>query len=371
MPSYQLRIYSTAGQLLHVTDRFRSATVEHRVNTPSMLTLVDYELTPVAQYLQANLDAIIELRRSAGEFGVAWYTEYVGLHRTNQIDWSAQDSRTFTSHSRGLLDLIRRRSIRYFSDIDCGLPDPTPADDVIKQLVRANAGSLATVVNGRTTNGVTAGLTIAASTGAGPDFQGNFQGKNLLESITTVGPPNKVDFSVEWGGPSAANTFVFQTYFPFKGTDRRASQPPPAPMVFSPGRGNMANPSYTKSRTDEITSAVVYGALGDATIAVAAAATDSPWNTTEQDKDARGEDRAQALTNLATQMLFDKRAAINLKFDVIQTPSSAYGRDYVVGDVVTGSFSTVQADVKIRAATLTAEAGRGESLALEIEEYIP
>ena len=369
MPGYQIRLYDVSGNRLHVTERFRTAVVQHQVNLPSTLTLGLYELSPEAQFLENNLDAIIELRRWDATAQLNWYTEYVGFHRTNQLEWTTADNRIFTSYSRGLLDLIKRRSVRYFSDLNCGLPDPAPADDVIKALVLANAGSLALTTNGRATDGVTPGLSVQALTSLAPNYQGDHQGKNLLEAITDIGPPNKTDFDVIWGGPSSPTTFEFRTYYPHRGTDRRASSA--LPTVLAPNFGNLSNPSYTRSRTDEVTSAVVYGALGDVTLATASDISETPWNVYEADVDARGEDRAQALTNRANQMLFDKRAVTSLKFDVIQTPSSFYGKHYFLGDLITVRFSNVSGDVKIKGVTLSIDPGRGEQITIEPEEWVP
>lgn len=365
-PAYQVRVYSPQGALQFVTDRFRSAVVSHEINLPANLQIAFYARDPIVPYLHAHLDSIIELRRTVPDAGLGWYTEYAGMHRSRQEQITSRDEHIFTSYSRGFLDLIRRRSTRYFGDVKCMSPNPYPADDAIKQYVLMNAGQGATTSNGRATDGVTPGLAVAANLGLAPEWQGNYQGRNLLEVITDIGAPNNVDFDVEWGGPQWPTTFIFRTYYwPGIGTDRRA--PGTAPFVFRPDARNMTNPSFTQSRTDEVTSGLLYGNLYDITTKVAAYAADSPYNLSEIDQDTRGEERGTALDTMVTKLLYDKRATINLTFEVLQTPWATYGKHYFLGDFVTARFGNVQADVKVKSVSLDMNPDR-ETLHIALEE---
>lgn len=367
MPAtYQVRVYSTAGILQAVFDDFFALTIEHRVNYASTMTLSMYELRDAVQYF--TLDAIIEVRRRVTEADLDWYTEYVGFHRTPQRQLTPGSQRIFTSYSRGLLDLINRRTVRYYADTDGSAKGPAPADDVIKDYVRENAGSLATIANHRVTDGRTQGLSVATNRSLAPNYEGAHAWDNLLTVIRDIGEPNHVDFDVAWLGGTQSE---FRTHYPFLGTDRRygigAEQ-----VVFSPGLGNMINPSYTQSRTDEISSVLVLGPgegpLRDTTLRTSAYMAASPWNLIEQNQDASGEDRTNALNAIGDGVLHDKRPAVSFTFETIQTPQTTYGKHYKLGDLVTGRFSNIEAHVKVRAVTVNITVPV-ETVSLELEEY--
>lgn len=362
--AYQIRVYDTAGALKAVIDRFRGLQIEHRTNLASTLTLAMFAGEDAVQYF--TLDSIIEVRRRYPEAGLDWYTEFVGFHRTPQKQITAGDLQIFTSYSRGLLDLINRRSVRYYADTDGSSKGPAPADDVIKDFVRENAGPLALTANGRLSYGVTPGLSVAANTSQASTFEGADAWRNLLEVIRDIGEPHNVDFDVVWLGGAS---FEFRTYYPHLGTDRREGTA--NGVVFSTEFANMVNPSHTVSRTDEITSCLVLGPgegpLRDTTLVSATTMNDSPFNIIEQDQNASGEDREAALIAVGNAVLYEKRAKISVSFEPLQTPYTAYQKHYFLGDIVTCRFSDVTADCKIRAVTVNLDSN-AEAITVELEE---
>ena len=361
---YQIRVYDTSGVLQAVFDRFRSLQIEHRTNIASTCTLGMYGLDPnVAAF---GLDCLVEVRRTFPEAGLGWYTEYIGMHRTPQHQITEADSRIFTSYSRGLLDLINRRSVRYYADTEGSAKGPAPADDVIKQYVRENAGSLATIANGRLSDGVLPGLTVAPNLGQAAIYEGAHAWKNLLECCKDIGEPHNVDYDVVWLG---GTNFEFRTYFPQKGTDR--SEGTPEAVIFGVAQGNFKNPSHTFSRTDEITSCLVLGPgegpLRDTTLVLSPRTIESPWNLIEQDQNANTEDRLNALIAIGNEVLYEKRAAFNFTFDPIQTALSAYGKHYFLGDIVTSMMLGVPFNVKIEAVNINLSDNQ-ERITFELEE---
>lgn len=367
MPAvYQVRIYDEAGQVQTVFEDFRSLVIEHRVNYASTLTLSLYELHDAVQYFE--LDSLIEVRRQVSDVGLDWYTEYVGMHRTSQRQLTSEGQRIFTSYSRGLLDLINRRSIRYYADTDGSAKGPGPADDIIKLYVYDNAAFGAGDAT-RVSYGRTPGLVVAALQGLAPTYEGAHAWKNLLTAIREIGEANHVDFDVLWTG---GMTWRFRTYYPFMGTDRRAGIGADQ-VVFAPEMGNVTNISYTRSRTDEVTSVLVLGPgegpRRDTTLREdTGRKSESVYNLIEQDQDASQEDREAALNAIGDGVLYDKRPVVNFTCDIIQTPQSTYYRHYRLGDIVTGRLSGISASVKIRAVTINVTAP-SESVRLELEEY--
>lgn len=368
--AYQVRIYDTSGTIqavMGLENDVRSLVIEHRVNYVSTLTLGLYGLSSVVQYFIK--DAIVVIMRRVPEANIDWYPEFVGFHRTPQKQITSANNRIFTSYCRSLLDLIRRSSIRYYADTVGSAKGPAAADNVIKAYVRENAGSLATVANGRVVAHVYTGLAVAADTSAAASYEGAHAWENLLDAVRTIGEPAKVDFNVVWGGIGSPATFTFQTYYPQLGTDRRAGTA--APMIFAPNLANMVEPSHTIQTTEEVSSALVLGPgegpLRDTTLRLSTHINDSPWNLIEQDINASGEDRTVALNAIGDELLYNKRPALSFSFRTLQTAQSAYGKHYFLGDLVTGTFDDVSADVKIRAVTLRLE-GANEIIGLELEE---
>jgi hypothetical protein len=364
--NYQVVVYDTAGVQQALITQFRSLQIEHRTNIPSTCTIGMYGQDPNIQYF--GLDSLIEVRRTYPEAQLDWYTEFIGFHRTPQHQITLGDSRIFTSYSRGLLDLIRRRSVRYYADTDGSAKGPAPADDVIKQYVNENAGPLATTANRRVTDGVIPGLSIAPMLGQAAIYEGAHAWKNLLEACKDIGEPHNVDYDVAWLG---GTNFEFRTYFPFQGTDRRAGTPNAA--IFAVEFGNLSNPSHTVSRTDEITSCLVLGPgegpLRDTTLVLAppAVVNGSPWNLIEQDQNASSEDRLAALIAVGNEVLYEKRAALSFTFDPLQTPRSAYHKHYFLGDIVTCQVAGFRADVKIEAVNINL-GEREENITFELKE---
>lgn len=375
MPAYQVRVHDRAGALLAVTPEFRTLNVEHIVNNVSTLTLgvTDVDDNSITRCLDedaANLDNIIEIRRSAPEYGIGWYTEYIGFHRTAQRQLTSEDQQILTSYSRGLLDLIKRRSIRHYADTAGSAKGPGPADDIIKEFVYENAGAGATLgggpVPGRVTAGVTPGLTIAPNLSQAPMHESANAWQNLLAAIAGMAGVHSVDFDVLRTG---AATFEFRTYYPRMGTDRTLGTS--NPVVLAPTFGNATNLSRTLSRTEEVSSALVLGPgegpLRDTTLRTSSHTGDSPWNLIEEDINASNEDRAVALEQVGDDLLHEKRPAVSYAFDVIQTPQSAYGKHYFLGDLVTARFKTFTDSLKIRGVRLNVSDNR-ETVSLTLEE---
>lgn len=372
MVAYQIRVSDRTGTLVHVTDRFRSLTIEHMINNVSTLTLAvaDVEDNRITNYLDeadTNLDNIIEVRRSATEYGIDWYTEYIGFHRTAQRQLTSEDQQILTSYSRSLLDLIKRSSIRYYADTAGSAKGPDQADDVIKQYVRENAGSLATTGNARVVNHVFTGLSVAADLGQAATYEGAHAWRNLLTAIQEIGDANSVDFDAVYTGPAA---FEFRTYYPRLGTDRRSGISN-EPVIFSPTFFNTTNLSRTRSRTEEISSALVLGPgegpLRDTTLRTSTHVADSPWNLIEEDINASNEDRTLALQKVGDSLLYERRPAISYAFDVIQTAQAAYHRHYFLGDIVTARFKQFTDDLKIRSVRLNVTDDK-EVITITLEE---
>lgn len=302
-----------------------------------------------------ELDGFVEVMRQVP--GSAWYQEYVGFHRTGQYQYTEADNDIFTSYGRGLADLLGRRIIAYKSATAYALKSG-PGDNIMKEFVNQNAAVLATSPP-RIADGVFPNLTIEGNYSLGLTWAGHKPYQNLLAVLQEISLTSNVDFRVALiGGLSLSGTlaFQFQTAYPQLGTDRSTT------VQFSLQHGNMLSPSVTVSRTEEVTRIFVLGPGEEnnrrVVVRSSADTADSPWNLIEATYDARREETLAAMNNAGDARLEELLAQDNFTFEVLQTDSLQYGRDYFVGDLVTASFKAVTAVLKIIGATISVSEGR-------------
>lgn len=365
MHQYQVRLYDTSYNLKAIFDNWSTCVIEHQVNRASTLQFaIPDNDTRTALFV---VDAFIEVWRRNAEAGIDWYAEYGGFVRTTQHVLSNEGRRIFNVWARGYIDLLKRRSIRYYADTS-GSTKTGPAETVMKEFVEENAGPSATVANGRKTDGVTDGLTVQADGALGSDWTGARAWRNLLEVLQEITESvNDIDFDVVKTG---ATSFEFRTYSPQLGTDRREGVAAD-PLTLAVELGNMTNVYVTTPRTDEITSVLVLGegeGVDRVTTEVQGASLgDSPWNLIEVDRDARTEETVDGLTAVGNQVVADSAPRIQFAFDIVETPSTVYGRDFVLGDLLTARYGSTTVGVKVEKVNLNVAQGR-ETIKFEFEQ---
>lgn len=362
---YVVRLYSPdTGALIAIIDDLRFINIERYVNSYDIVTIgMDGNDPRTALF---TLDAIIEVWRHIDRPDTDWYRESVALHRSPQRELTENQLHIFTSYSRGLLDLIRRRIIAYYANTAQTLKSG-PGETVIKQFVDENAGPGAGGATTRLAIGTTLGLEIEANAGLGTLWSGVRSWQSLLEVIQEVASLTSVDFDIERVG-SSGRSFLFKTFYPQLGTDRRTS------LVFSPTIGNMVAPSYTLSRTEEVTTVIVLGQGQENARAVvvrtSAAAAVSPWNNIEASIDARNQNTIGGLQTAGDLQLLKSQTQESFTFNVLQISSVQYGADYFLGDIVTAGFEDVTSVRKITAIKIGVSEGR-ETITAEFSVYPP
>lgn len=349
----QVYLYDITGTLVAIFDDWNTFHLERRLNTYDLLTLSMDGEDPRHELF--TIDCFIEVRRRIGDG--QWYTESVLMHITGEEQITEGSKHLFTSYSRGLTDLLRRRSLNYYANTPYTLK-AGPGETVIKEYVAENAGPLATSPP-RISDGVTPGLTVEPTAGLGLLWAGQRSWQNLLEIIQEIALVTSIDFDVIKTGPT---DFEFRCYYPQIGTDRTAE------ITFSPTLGNMMSPSYTLSRTEEVTRVIVLGQgqESDRHIIVRDLPTmfDSPWRLVEATLDARQESTFNGLIAAGDTFLAKRQAQESFAFTVLQTTAYQYGRDYFLGDVISASFDNVSTTKKITGASINIQDGR-ETIALE------
>lgn len=355
--AYQVRLYDTSGVQVAVFDDWNSLYFHKRVSDFGYHTFsISGEDPRVSLF---TTDAFIEVLRRDED--IPWYREYLAFHRTGVHQVTDRGRELFSSYGRGMEDLLHRREVLWRAGtlFSGSFPYGAPADDAMKEFVRFNAASLATVAQGRIVDGVTTGLTVAANTGAAPAWNGDRSFKNLLDVVQEIGEAKSVDFDVAWTG--GQNT-LFSTYYPRFGTDRTGAGAA-APVVFSLEHANMSQPYLTESRTEEITAVYVLG-QGEGVDRVVVERTNageiaiSPWNRIEYAHDARSETSVAALNEIGDAHLLEHTVDKHLSFQVVPSPGTIYGRDYFVGDLVLGRFKGVTESRKITSVEITVSDGK-------------
>lgn len=353
---YEVRVFDVQGNLQAVFDNFMYLEIEHTINAPSTHR-VDIKGSDERKAYFVT-DAIVQVWRRDVRKGVPWYAEYSGFHRTHNKQFTTEQKRIFTTYGKGFLDLIARRFILYYS----GVGKAGPGDSVIVEYVNQNAGPDATAPP-RLYPGIIPGLSVTPAEGNAEDWDADRAWVGLLETIQEIGTATKVDFDVVWNG---GQSFTFNTYHPRKGTDRTAGTDNPA--VFSTDFGNMIGPSYTYSRTEEANVVIVLGPGQEEdreTLLVSDQRQyDSPWNRIEVTHDARNDE--VSLLSDGKEHLSTVSAKETFTFDVLQTESLVYGRDYFVGDLVTARFEDIERDIKITGARIVVSEGK-ETISITFE----
>lgn len=366
---YQIRVYDPqtgTRQAIITTTEFRNFYLERTVNGIDTLTLAIDESSPNIQYFVT--DAIIEVWRRIDRVGAVWYIESTLLHRTPQHDFTEQQRRIFTSYSRGLVDLLHRRSILYFANTAFTLKSG-PGETVMKEFVEENAGPGAASALRRssgTWTGPITGLTVQFDNGNGANWAGARAWKNLLDTLQEISVATSVDFDVIRTGPL---TFEFRTYYPQLGQDLSNT------VLFSPGFGNMTDILFIKSRTEEANAVLILG-QGEQTTRVmwpqadAVAGADSPWNVIETIRDARSQPTLTELQSEATEALNELKAQNDFNFKVLQTDPRQYGNgaEYWLGYIVRAQYEGTNVIRKIVGANISLGSGK-EDISLIFSEF--
>lgn len=349
-------LYNTIGVQLAIFDSWETLEIKHTLNSYSTLVLTLNGDDPRTALF--GLDFIITVQRRVGDYQ---YMEYIGLHRTDEHAFTNDQHKFYISHSVGLLHLLARRGIMYPKLRSFTLKQ-APGETVMWELVNENAGPGASSLLRYNPNGVMPGLTLAPDTARGPVWTGETGNKNLLALLGEIAPLTSVDFDVALvstlgvaiGGGVGRNTpliFEFKTYYPQRGVDRSAT------MRFDPTLGNMQNVNYSLSRLSEVTLVIVLGPGTEDTRYIltqtAPTVNDSPWNLIETTTDGSsisavapsdtGIDNTgtyESMVRAGQTALLSNRPQQAFTFDVLQTETLRYGRDYRVGDIITASLAT-------------------------------
>lgn len=262
-----------------------------------------------------------------------WLRDYSGFHRTSVWKSDAEGNEILTVHGFDHKHLIARHSIIALPG-SAGALKTGVLETVAKAFVNENIGP------GAGTRAFP-GLSVEGDSASGPMWDGeDVSGNNLLEVIAGIASQGGA-FDIVRTDAGGTPAFLFEWYDVRSGIDRTIGSAEPA--IFALGRNNMLVPVYSYNRGSEFN--VVY-VKGDGSQDYAELLpvydpdgryTDSPWNSIEVVRKA-SYDETNDLTQIGLDWMDRGKPLEKMSFQVQQDSDLMYGRDYNVGDLVTGIY---------------------------------
>lgn len=315
------------------------------VNAPGIFSFSIATNHPAFRYI-VN-DAIIVIWRRNTAQGLDWYIEFTGLVRETRREYKGYDQ--LTASGAGVLSLLARRYILFYANTSNRTAfSASPAETIMKTLVEYNAAASATVGNSRLRAGAIYGVSVQPNGAQGNTLSLACAYDNLLSTLQFISTTGGGGGDFDLVRTSGAD-YEFRFYPGQLGTDRTAS------ILFALEYGNMANPSYTVSRFDQKTVAVVGGQGQDSSRATVVR-TGNEYATgidIEIFIDGRNEATTGALNSRGDIALRTNENKIkSFSFDVLQTPAYFYGQHYFLGDLVSYRYVDISGTIKIIGVTV-------------------
>lgn len=344
-PFYELRVYNVAGsQTALITDALDLNYVK-RVNEPGLLTFTLPRGHDATQYLIDK--AQVEVWRADDSYSITPYCDFYGMVRKMSVKGLPTERLTVTCP--GQMSMLGWRTVNFRAAVaNRSLFTARPAEEIMKNLVTYNATTSATVANSRISDGTWADrtITIQAGTTGGNTRDWECTQKNLLGTLKDLSRVAGGDYDLV---KTAASTWDFRFYSGQLGTDRTAS------VIISEERGNMANAELIVDRSEEKTVAIVggQGEKANKTYVTELGTNYSTSNKIEMYVDGSSYSTTAGLTATGQSALYQQQAKTSLSFQVLQTPNTLYGVNYVLGDLVTVEFDGTTYTQKVSGVTVT------------------
>lgn len=370
-PIYQIALYDTLGTRLALIDDYRSLQFGQEVNGAGFFTLqLSYEDSKRALF---EADTILEVKRKIPGY-VDWYTEFIGHCEDFSSTFFQNGNTSYSVVGSGFNGLLGRRIVAY----DEGTSEANKSassETAMKEYVRENIGTSATVANGREANGVMLNFSVAASGGAGDTWSGDRAGINLLRLLQEIANFSAIDFQVEVGFGGVGH-YVFKTYVDQLGSDRTAvglntttglNSAGNTPHIFSLQRGNVQTARFSEKHKGEVNRVFVFAedsvtGLGKIRYRqdVDAQAV-SLLNVREAMRGGGSQGTNDEMDTLADEELEANQAEKNFHFVPLDTPSSLYGKDFFLGDKLTLRIGDNELNRRLSRVAITVSGGAGET----------
>lgn len=335
---HQLYLYSPTGELLTVIQDGAWIDLSYglRENEAGVL-----ELTLPGDFPRdlLKIDSLIEVYRSYGgglpsrEGDTAFFIRkpvyFTGADKTRAIHVTAYSA----------FGLLKRRVIPYFAGTSYTDKYNEHWDDMVKEIMRENYGSLAT----DTARNLSPWLTIESDVHYGVSYTRSMAWGKIYNTITDI-----IDDIRSQGVYSAfdvvrtgAGTFEFRIFLGARGNDHSAGTA--SQVIVSEERGNLTVPSFTDDWEEEHNFIYATGQDTGINRTVKTAQDDtrigiSPFNRQEFIQDARADILDESVQAEANSSLEAGRPKRFFTGKILQTEGCIYGLHWGWGDIITAEY---------------------------------
>lgn len=261
----------------------------------------------------------------------------------------------------GLNELLLRWIVAY----EAGAPETDKtgyADDILKAIIRENAGSLAT----DPARDLSARLAVQADTSEAPRISKAFSWREVLATLQDVAAISKEQGTQLWFSINqVGQTFEFRTHVGQIGANYGTEGG--NPRVFSRNWGNLENVRVEAEYSDEVTY-VYAGGQGEGDdreiveVSDAQRIAASPFNRREAFRDARNERNADAVEAAGQERLTAGRPRLRFQADLLDTPQMRFQEKWFFGDVVAAEHQGQYYDGMITALDITVDDDSQETI---------
>lgn len=362
---YGLILKTQAGLAQKAFQDFLSLSYRKEVNAPGVLQFTVSDEHAIVDLVEQ--DGQIEVWRWDYANGIDQYCDFYGLMIQEERVQDDNGLSTVTYSCPGQMDFLSRAIVAYpAGSVNRSQFTGKSAEEIMGTLVTRNATSSGTTADGRARNVDTWGsyISVEAYGSAGNILDFACAWANLLEALQDVARVGGRDFTLVKTG---AQSWQFRTDETL-GDDRSAT------VRFAPNLGNMRNPRLLRRRLNEKTVAIVGGQGENADRAIVTRTGtnyQATYNSKEVFVQATQYTTTAGLQTAGDVRLAELRARDDITWDVIQVPSTLYGKHYFLGDLVTGYYQGVTATKQINAVTVTVQPSRDRVEEISVETVTP
>lgn len=264
--------------------------------------------------------------------------------------------------------LLKRRGIIYWLGNNIGSTH-APADDMMKQMVREQLGSSASLSRYAPT------ITVAANLGLGADLQWPIGYKNLYDTLVEVSDKTKdgtpVYFDMVRTGMDSSE---FRTFITNRGADRGLTSN--NPFVINLNAGLLDKPSLTEDWRDECNYIYAFGEGEGSNRDMQHYPANYPANPLELSEAFL--ERSDIPAGQSTKLLEAAHEEYNKlvmkpRFEADLNPSREiiYGRDLHYGDQVVTQYEGYTCNSQIRAVRIVVDENNYETVTIHLEDTTP
>ncbi|MFA7101009.1 MAG: siphovirus ReqiPepy6 Gp37-like family protein [Bacilli bacterium] len=362
---YTIKVYDHTGTFVLFLQKWSSLEFHQRINAPwnHQITLeFGYDDPDLVTLRSIQPDWIFEVYR-IDPITLVKSKVYEGFHQTLVDQVRVNGGIILNLYGSGYTNLLQRRVVEPPTGYEYSTKTGN-AETVIKEYVSD------CLISPADNNRIAPGFSISANLGAGDSVSYSARYTNLLSVCETVSEQGNLDFGV-YGGTAVGN-FVFDAREIWGKDSREGNVEGNDPVVFSTERDNMLIPILSQNYSAEQNFAYVGGEGQGADRVIQqvydpVAIVKSPWSRKEVFVEARQQGDTSSLIAVGSFELQQRKATQSLSFNIRQTDSSRWIRDWNLGDWVTAKYYDYSFDKRIVEIGVKVS-GISESVDVQVED---